>query len=240
MNPRLVYVVCTSTNRVSHLRHKNILRRMLFRQKIFVIVTPIFYTTIAMQCLLPQNCLENCMRVKVLDDEFESFLTEGNLSKIQEDVLSYIAGFMCRKVHVQSKCKFCASLLVATVKDGKSLDLIKCKDRGGLYYPSDDLIKVCKLAENALQGEMVKENFISNENILKKLGVKVSTCVHTQHPNIFAAANHEAMHKYDLVKTICRVYLSIRLKHIAREKNENIKRNKMRKKLSRLIIFKHQ
>ena len=114
--------------------------------------------------------------------------------------------------------------------------MIKCKDRGGLYYPSDDLIKVCKLAENALQGEMVKENFISNENILKKLGVKVSTCVHTQHPNI----NHKAMHKYDLVKTICRVYLSIRLKHIAREKNENIKRNKMRKKLSRLIIFKHQ
>ena len=71
-----------------------------------------------------------------IDDEFES-----EMSEMQEDVISYVAGFVCKKLQAKVKCKQCASLLDAYI-DPKH-GLIQRKDRGGLHYPSDDLVKVC-------------------------------------------------------------------------------------------------
>ena len=111
---------------------------------------------------------------------------------------------------------------------------------GGLNYPSESLMKVCKATEKEIQAEKLKSNFFSNESILKKLSVRISGAMVTQHPNIFIHADHAALHKYALIKEICAVFLSIRMKHIAKEKNQEIKKDRIRKKLSRLIIFKHQ
>ena len=52
----------------------------------------------------------------------------------------------------------------------------------------------------------------------------------TQNPHVFIYADHAALHKYALIKEICAVYLSIRFKHMAKEKNQEIKRNRIRKK----------
>ena len=52
--------------------------------------------------------------------------------------------------------------------------------------------------------------------------------------------DHMPFHKYTISKTIVMVYLSIRLKHLAREKNREMNQKKIRKKMSKLILFSNQ
>ena len=49
--------------------------------------------------------------------------------------------------------------------------------------------------------------------------------------------NHE--HSVEVVSKIA-TFISIRLKHFAKEENERIKRNRLRKKLSKLVHFNNQ
>ena len=48
-------------------------------------------------------------------------------------------------------------------------------------------------------------------------------------------------HVYLLIKAVTRNYLRIRMHHLAKEYNQNLlKHNRVRKKLSKLILFKNQ
>ena len=48
------------------------------------------------------------------------------------------------------------------------------------------------------------------------------------------------MHKYELLKKICSSYCTLRLKHLAKEMNQNVKKNGLRQKLSKLVLLQNQ
>jgi len=104
--------------------------------------------------------------------------------------------------------------------------LIQRKDRGGLIYPSKDLVKVCEISEKKIRETINNHNLFYNKNILHYLCVKVISTLTTQHPEILKNANHEAMHKYELLN------LHSPLKVPAKEKNQNVKKNGLCQKLS--------
>ena len=125
-------------------------------------------------------------------------------------------------------------------EDASKIGLIMKKDRGGLTYPCKDVVNVCKIAEKILCGEKEKTNFFSNKMLLQKLGVKIVGCCITQHPSLLQKADHEPLHRYNLLKKIALIYCSIGCKHFARGKNCDLKGKKLRKKLSKIVLFKHQ
>ena len=102
------------------------------------------------------------------------------------------------------------------------------------------MIEVCKVAEKFLQVEYHSKSFFSNEKLLIQLTTRVTTCILTQYPEINTKFDHMPFHKYTISKTIVVVYLSIRLKHLAREKNREMNQKKIRKKMSKLILFSNQ
>ncbi|GBN14039.1 hypothetical protein AVEN_249378-1 [Araneus ventricosus] len=57
------------------------------------------------------------------------------------DVVSYIAGFICRKLANSLKCAVCVS---AMVSNPTFSEFIEQKYRGGLVYPGLDTEKLCK------------------------------------------------------------------------------------------------
>lgn len=73
--------------------------------------------------------------------EFES------LSMFAENVIQYIASYIARCVSLKSKCTHCIKLLLRIQKQR----LIELKDKGGLFIPSTDLIKLCKYAEKMIK-----------------------------------------------------------------------------------------
>ena len=47
-------------------------------------------------------------------------------------------------------------------------------------------------------------------------------------------------HTFSLIKTISQCYSKVRLYHLGKEATEKLDRNKVRKKLNKLVLFKHQ
>ena len=173
-----------------------------------------------------------------LVDEFETFDSPYDINDMQQDVVTYIAGYVCRQVKKKNDCNYCCDSLLSD--SSEELALISVKDRGGLIYPSSGMIQACKIAEKFLQVEYNSKSFFSNEKLLTQLTTRVTTCILTQYPEINTKFDHTPIHKYTMSKTIVMVYLSIRLKHLAREKNREMSQKKIRKKMSKIILFSNQ
>ena len=62
---------------------------------------------------------------------------------------------------------------------------------------------------------------------------------HVGHPEVLKSEDHEALHRYSLIKETSLIFALLRLKHLAKEKNLQEKKFKIRKKLSRLVIISH-
>lgn len=76
------------------------------------------------------------------------------LSLFVENIVVYIAGFVCKKLKERLDCDECISALITIDKEYMQLRedfcLLLDKDRGGLSKPSEDLIIVCKIAERII------------------------------------------------------------------------------------------
>ena len=59
----------------------------------------------------------------------------------------------------------------------------------------------------------------------------------TEHPDIFKKADHGELHKYALLRETTLMYTIQRLKHLAKKKNFDSKKSKIRKKLNKLVLF---
>ena len=67
--------------------------------------------------------------------------------------------------------------------------------------------------------------------------VKTQNIVLDRYPEVI---NFFHEHSVEVVSKIATTFISIRLKHFAKQENERIKRNRLRKKLSKLVHFNNQ
>lgn len=112
------------------------------------------------------------------DDEYPLEILSGTSTEYQQNVITYIAGYVVKMVKKRISCNVCLSVL--TVNDTESLKsskfaLLKAKNRGGLIFPSLDLITVCLETEKLLQKYRIRssDSLPKHEGFAEKIAIAV-------------------------------------------------------------------
>lgn len=72
------------------------------------------------------------------------------LTEYATEVVTYIAGFIVRRLNKSIMCELCTNALISNSKIG----IIQIKDRGSLIYPSPSVIKICLETEKIIKFTM--------------------------------------------------------------------------------------
>lgn len=186
---------------------------------------------------------KSTMSDNVEDDEIDETSIDDdnldlgiNLNQFSEYVITYISGFVGKKLESKLKCSTCVNVILASPEDCLDYDkysLISLKTHGGLKYPSSDLIKICEQAEKAFKSAQQLGDFeLNNMVIQKKLTNKV-----LQHFNDYKVFDSYEFkkHLFDnfnefnilenhyimLIKAICELYYKIRYCHYIRTQSKS-------------------
>jgi DNA transposase THAP9 len=180
------------------------------------------------------------------DNDLELLLSEVSpklLSEYVDEVVPYIAGFVSKTLSKTVQCRECATALFAT-KTEKLYPLIQRKSNGGLVNPSKDVVTICRLAE-----QIVREVNLTNAYEVSELDRNVQIrvmrrvvdmCLFNTLKDHINDTGPLDGHLPTLVKQIANKYVSIRLHHATKENNRAKMAQKVRSKLTRLVINKHQ
>ena len=134
-----------------------------------------------------------------------------------------------------------------TVTEEDLFDLVDMKTRGGLIKATNSVIMVCQETEkcfqkikNVLGGKLPPDFGIDKVICLSVLrNIQVNKFFNDLDTHVMDGSVTDN-HVVSLIKTIAVSYSKVRLHHMARESNESIIGKKVRKELSRLVIFKNQ
>lgn len=157
----------------------------------------------------------------------------STLTKYSECVVTYIAGFVARKLSRTIKCVVCTSMLFGDPSAHRH-SLIKYKSRGGLVYPSKDVEDLCKIAEKILKSNFKKQFFEKYylyifSFIIEHYGERNTFCTES--------CEHDASHKYLLMKSVLRTYINIRYRYFGKKNTETIS---CRNYLNKIILFRNE
>lgn len=67
----------------------------------------------------------------------------------QSATLAVISSYLIRTIHDNIDCEFCKNLFVSEKLDTPALALLKNIDRGGYFYPTEDLLKIVGAIDSA-------------------------------------------------------------------------------------------
>eukprot|EP00794_Sanderia_malayensis_P004096 gene4096-4651_t len=168
------------------------------------------------------------------------------LSEFKSSAISYMAGYAAKMAEKRLYCHKCSRALGSTQAVTTS-NFLNFKDRGGLFKPSPSVIKVCEETEKCFE-RMLKS---AGGNLPRCMGIPdaIATAVlqGLDMSQIFPDLDTHMLectvednHTFGLVKTVTKCYCTIRLHHLAKEQTAKQSGTKVRKKLSKLILFKHQ
>lgn len=110
------------------------------------------------------------------------------------DVVSYISGFVVKKVKKIVKCNICISALTSTEHTSRLVNLkqYSSNTKGGLVYASPDVIYLCKLAESEFR-IIEQTNNLNKKNIMEVLVIK---CLRNMNKSVFKSL-HDHMFDED-------------------------------------------
>jgi hypothetical protein len=128
---------------------------------------------------------------------------QTNLSEYAQHVTIYTAGFTVSKLASKIRCEMCTQAITG-VKENLLQTFISLKDKGGLTYPSSDVIATCKGTELLIQ-RYLKLDLIEKKQskvkivlaVLKKFFGVVFVFLNVKH-NMSAVNNHELL----LIRTV--------------------------------------
>ena len=113
--------------------------------------------------------------------------------------------------------------------------LINEKNNGGLFIPSSDLIKLCKVAETEVRISKVKGvHQMKNSGIVSRI---VRTC---RDSNIFKTGDEKAYlcdHTFEFIRDIAKLYVKIRVHHITKEATLAMKPTTNRNACTKAVHF---
>lgn len=162
---------------------------------------------------------EDGSQVPSLFMEDHDYLSDpSRLTEYSKRVIEYIAGFIVRKLKQEIHCEDCIASLISTEKY-PSLQLKK--DRGGLHFPTKDVVAICELCEKIFRGhkELHKKNLpIILSQVCLKNCIGLSLFVNNNHfQNQSLLENHYPC----LIKAICLKYFKLRIHYAAKKISEH-------------------
>lgn len=184
----------------------------------------------------PQNKIDFIVENYCLSDFDFDQIGRGNCySEFKTNVIEYIAGYVVKKTKDKISCSDCVSALVSA-KNTFTPSLITTRDYGNfMSYPSKFANTVLKRADNILEEEMKTTNWLQKKYFFDYVCLKIAESV-VDGPEFRLPCNHG----YELILKISSCYTCIKLKHCMKLKNEEIRRSRLRRKLTRIIINNHE
>lgn len=144
-----------------------------------------------------------------------------------ENISVYIAGFVGRSLCKKLTCSKCTTLLIATdtslMRLRSDFLLLSRKDQGGLFYPSDALVSICKTTERIIRAlkpcgtqkiSMKKVEVLTLRDCYEKGYLQpLSHSELITNDSLEIDNNHSSL----LAKKIVQAYAGSRLRHIAKQ-----------------------
>lgn len=171
-------------------------------------------------------------------------MNHGSISEMAERTIAYIAGFVVRHLKATLKCPDCVAALTLSAPQEATYSLIRRKSMGGLTYPSQDVIAICKQSEKTLRRSLAVKPTLSknfyNEAVLGVLhsfiGKKIFNCLDDHMLDNAPMDNHF----FHLVRSIAQKYLNIRLHAWSKSSTEDLHKQRCRQLHTKLTQFKGQ
>lgn len=165
--------------------------------------------------------------------------TLWTLTPYVESVVKYIGGYVVKKIlNSKSLCVVCSKQLTTEKNDAL---LIKIKNRGTFIFPSEEVCRICLVAERIFRQNL--QILFTRKNIKQFLTVQIFR-------NISRPFDSEEMqnhilshgvldnHRSQLTKLIIESFLNIRLFHEAKTRSQ--RDVNIRQKYTKLVLFMNQ
>lgn len=170
--------------------------------------------------------------------EFDEQLNTTMSDYLRRQIVAYISGYVVKYLQSKIKCESCLKELYADNYNDSDLDLIKTKNKGGLTFPSRDVIKICIRTECSIRcvksQSLNTPNFRKHKIVSNTLKSLIGQDCFTQSVNHMFDQSPTVNHIVLLMKSIAEKYIDIRFKHFATIQNY---RATNRQKLTKTIIF---
>ena len=169
-------------------------------------------------------------------------------SEYTNSTLTYISGYVERKLLTKEPCLCCAEHLKNS-KIKATSKFLNFVNRGNLVQPNSNLNLVVKVTNSCVEQIKKSSNLLQQKNILQRITCNVLSVLNSRHPNIFSALDSHVdvrnvqncpSHKVLMLKKIVSCFLSIRLTHYCREFNESVLDKKLRRILIKKILLGNQ
>lgn len=157
----------------------------------------------------------------VFDEEVGVLVQD--LSDFSIQAITYIAGFVVQALMKTLKCETCIGALTAKDREEGQYEFIKIKDKGGLVYPSSDVISICKWMEATIKTTVLTENKVTVSTKDVKSILISKALRHFIGMNLFKEIN---MHQFDqsplnnhltlLIKAVMEKYINVRLHYLTK------------------------
>lgn len=167
---------------------------------------------------------------------------------VLDNILTYIAGWVVRKLLRTLKCDICRLALVSVEipKDfTKSYHLLKLKNNGGLCIASRSVVILLQLAEKAIRKLMDIDSPSSHLCKYHNVLIYVKKMIGTQ--SLFYMDQHALEtqygidnHLFDLINSIVKVYFDLRQHHIAKMYTLKKTGVSIRHTANKTVLFKGQ
>lgn len=188
---------------------------------------------------LTTQTVEKACSESVIDNNDDDYISNyyEHCTDFSLQVISHIAGNVVHNLTKKIKCDICIGALLANTTNSSHRFII-AKDKGGLLYPSNDVIKICKTAESFVRCytdklKNINKNIIVTKILSKFVGTSIFNDIVFHSFNEYPTSNHST----DLIKAVIEKYLNIRLHFIL--KNSLSKETK-RQLLNKYILFQGQ
>ena len=182
------------------------------------------------------------------DDDLDSLPNLGELSNFKTAAVGYIAGFVVRKMQRTIHCHECLAALQNESPDEVNYNiLVRHKTNGGLTEASASVFEICRSTECCLV-RMLRSNTgqlpQSQSTVPTVQSIVLEEVVgkgvfSTLEKHMFDSPP-DSNHMFCLIKCIIQYYMEVRLHHLAKQQTAVVKGELLRRKLSKLILFKNQ
>ena len=184
-----------------------------------------------------------------LSQQEENFSNVPNIPVVSEfktAAISYIAGFVVKMITRKITCSICCGALGSSQLSAES-DFLSLKDKGGLIKPTKSVIDICIETEKYFQrmlsstdGHLPQSRGLPNAIAISVLSsTNMATSFEELNEHMFDTTVTDN-HTHKLIKAISTCYSKIRFYHLGKCYTEKLYNNKVRKRLSKLVLFKHQ
>lgn len=178
----------------------------------------------------------NDMTYENNDDE-DIHLFFQNISAFSQQIISHIAGYIAHILMKKIDCDICVGALLSSEVNSDH-KFIVAKDKGGLLYPSKELLLICKTSEAVIKKytdnlRNINKHLLTAKIMRSFVGTDLFNNISQHQVGLYPSANHVT----DLTKAIIEKYISVRLHFIL--KNSNLKESK-RMLLNKYVLFQGQ